>query len=356
MFQSRLTTPGGQPLAGEFSFSFFIYDVPVGGVPVWTETHDGTALPRIRVVNGLLSTVLGQGVPLDAAVFDPGGSGDRYVAVELAGEELCRVKLTATAYALSATVANGLWNPVTSTSLDAQALDDRYVDSAEVEAFVPPATTDVAGKVILAAHDATTAGAAVQGSDPRLAGIRVSVDGGTPVDRRAQVNVIAGPNLTVSAVDDPANDKVDVTVATQGLTLGADVQGYDPQLTDVAGLAPADNHVVIGNGSNFVAEDPATARASLGLEIGSNVQGFSQQLADLAGLTYPGNAGNVVAVNAGETGLELVARTSGGVTNVVLRVFDSAGTHTYNPTPNMAHCQVICTGVVSRSMWEMVLR
>lgn len=247
-FQSRLTTPAGQPLAGEFSFNFFMYDVPVGGVPVWAETHDGTALPRVRVVNGLLSTVLGQGVPLDAAVFDPGGSGDRYVAVELAGEELCRVKLTATAYALSATVANGLWNPVTSTSLDAQTIDDRYVDAAEVEAFVPPASTDVAGKVVLAAPGGTTAGTAVQGSDPRLAGIRVSANGGTPTSRRAQVNLIAGPNLTITAVDDPTNDKIDITVAAAPtadfMVLAQSTTGNSKTVTVPAGTLAADGEAL----------------------------------------------------------------------------------------------------------------
>jgi hypothetical protein len=212
-FQARLTSPNGQPLSGEFALTFRIYDDSTGLVPLWSEVHDGTALPRPRIVNGILSVVLGQTLPLDGAVFDPGGTGERYVAVELAGEELCRVKLTATAYAVAATVANTLWDPRTSTVVDAQTLDDRYVDSAEVEAFVPPATTDVAGKVILAAHDATTAGAAVQGSDPRLAGVRVRANNGTPTSRRAQVNLIAGPNLTISAVDDPGNNEVDVTVA-----------------------------------------------------------------------------------------------------------------------------------------------
>lgn len=50
-----------------------------------------------------------------------------------------------------------------------------------------------------------------------------------------------------------------------GLAIGTDVQAYDPQLSDVAGLTPSDGNFIVGNGTNFVAESGATARTSLGL-------------------------------------------------------------------------------------------
>ena len=37
------------------------------------------------------------------------------------------------------------------------------------------------------------------------------------------------------------------------LEVGVDVQAYDAQLADVAGLTPTNNHVIIGNGANFTA-------------------------------------------------------------------------------------------------------
>ncbi|BAQ85845.1 putative tail fiber protein [uncultured Mediterranean phage uvMED] len=46
----------------------------------------------------------------------------------------------------------------------------------------------------------------------------------------------------------------------------------DAQLQDVAGLAVTNGNFIVGDGSNFVAESGATARASLGLAIGSDVQ------------------------------------------------------------------------------------
>jgi uncharacterized membrane protein (UPF0127 family) len=75
-----------------------------------------------------------------------------------------------------------------------------------------------------------------------------------------------------------------------GLAIGTDVQAFDQQLSDVAGLTPTDNGVIIGNGTNFVLESGATLRTSLGLAIGTDVQGYDQQLADVAGLTPSDNA------------------------------------------------------------------
>ena len=69
-----------------------------------------------------------------------------------------------------------------------------------------------------------------------------------------------------------------------GLAIGSDVQAYDAQLADVAGLSTTDGGFIVGNGSNFVVESGSTARASLGLTIGTNVQAYDAQLADVAGL------------------------------------------------------------------------
>ena len=50
-----------------------------------------------------------------------------------------------------------------------------------------------------------------------------------------------------------------------GLAIGSDVQAYDAQLADVAGLAVTDGGFIVGDGSNFVLETAGTARTSLGL-------------------------------------------------------------------------------------------
>lgn len=47
--------------------------------------------------------------------------------------------------------------------------------------------------------------------------------------------------------------------------IGVTVQGYDAQLTDIAGLTPTDGNFIVGNGANFVTESGNTAIASLGI-------------------------------------------------------------------------------------------
>ena len=77
--------------------------------------------------------------------------------------------------------------------------------------------------------------------------------------------------------------------ALQSDDIGVTVQAYDAQLSDIAGLTPTDNGVIIGNGTNFVLESGATLRTSLGLAIGTDVQAYDAQLDDVAGLTPTDN-------------------------------------------------------------------
>ena len=69
-----------------------------------------------------------------------------------------------------------------------------------------------------------------------------------------------------------------------GLAIGTNVQAFDQQLADVAGLAVTNGGFIVGDGSNFVLETGATARASLGLTIGSDVQAFDSGINTLSGM------------------------------------------------------------------------
>jgi hypothetical protein len=109
-----------------------------------------------------------------------------------------------------------------------------------------------------------------------------------------------------------------------GLTIGTDVQAYDAGLLDIAGLAVTDSNIIVGNGTNWVAESGATARTSLGVAIGSDVQAYDAGLADIAGLAVTdsniivGDGANWVA----ETGA--TARTSLGAAALGANTFTGA--------------------------------
>jgi hypothetical protein len=143
--------------------------------------------------------------------------------------------------------------------------------------------------------------------------------------------------------------------------VGVDVQAYDAGLTDIAGLAVTDGNIIVGDGTNWVAENGATARTSLGLgsiatQASSSVTitgGSITGITDLAvadggtgqgsytdGELLIGNttgntltkatltAGTGISVTNGSGSITIAASGGGGFSNI--QVFNTSGTWT-NP-------------------------
>jgi hypothetical protein len=89
-----------------------------------------------------------------------------------------------------------------------------------------------------------------------------------------------------------------------GLAIGTDVQAYDAQLTDIAGLAVTNGNFIVGDGSNWVAESGATARTSLGL---GSIATQDSSAVDITGGTLTGTTVNSVTVGTNGSGTRTVS-------------------------------------------------
>ena len=107
-----------------------------------------------------------------------------------------------------------------------------------------------------------------------------------------ELNVLDG--ITASTAELNYTDGVTSNIQTQ---LNAKQAGH-ANLTDISNLARTDSNIIVGDGSNFILEDPNTARTSLGVAIGSDVQAFHSNLNTLSTM-QAGTAG----VLAGSTAL-----------------------------------------------------
>lgn len=84
----------GTPVHGTRSLNFHIYDIPSGGVALWSETHVDVAVEM-----GVFSVRLGSVTPLDALSFD---SQDHYLTFQIDGQAEMdpRIEMGAASFAL----------------------------------------------------------------------------------------------------------------------------------------------------------------------------------------------------------------------------------------------------------------
>jgi hypothetical protein len=136
-------------------------------------------------------------------------------------------------------------------------------------------TADINGGTV--DNAAVGAGTPSTGAFTTLSSNSTTILNGTTIPASKTLLVSTDIGVTVQGYDADTAKYDDVTANFSGTLqnggsnvlvdtdIGVNVQAYDAQLADVAGLTPADGSFIVGNGTNFITEDGATARTSLGL-------------------------------------------------------------------------------------------
>ena len=170
------------------------------------------------------------------------------------------------------------------------------------------------------------AGQVIAGDGLDKSGNTLSVDlkanGGLVIESTEIAVDLAASSITGTlAISDGGTGSTSSSAARTalGLAIGSDVQAFDAQLSDIAGLSPTDSNFIVGNGSNFVLESGATARASLGVAIGSQVQAYDADLDNLSGCQSGGSAALAALTEA-----EIQILDGATVTTAELNLLDGA--------------------------------
>ncbi len=100
-YQGRFTDPAGNPLAGPVKLTFRLYNAPVAGSVLWTETHTDVPLAQ-----GVASVLLGSLVSFSADAFT---AESRYLGITVndGAELLPRLVVTSVPFALQAESLQG---------------------------------------------------------------------------------------------------------------------------------------------------------------------------------------------------------------------------------------------------------
>ncbi|MFO8101742.1 MAG: hypothetical protein R6U37_06225 [Dehalococcoidia bacterium] len=134
-YQGYLTDSAGTPIDAPVSMVFRIYDSGTAVTPVWQETHS-----NVEVNDGLFTTILGSGSPMEAINFNQ----TLWLGVEVNGdgEMTPRQQFTSASSAIHADSANALDAP------DGSPTDAVYVDDSGLVGIGttgPDTTLDIDG-------------------------------------------------------------------------------------------------------------------------------------------------------------------------------------------------------------------
>ena len=270
------------------ALSSFNNDLGLATVATSGAYSDLSGTPTLGTAAALdAGTAASNVVQLDGSARLPAVDGSQLTNLPAAaGSLLAANNLSDVANAATARTNLGL-----AIGSDVQAYDAGLADIAGIPTtdgvFIVGNGTNFVAEIGSTARTSLGLGTAAVEDVGTTAGDIVQLDGSArlpAVDGSQLTNLPGGGDLlAANNLSDLAN--IATARTNLGVAIGSDVQAYDAQLADVAGLTPADGAFIVGDGANFVAESGATARTSLGLTIGSDVQAHDAGLDSISALT-----------------------------------------------------------------------
>jgi fibronectin-binding autotransporter adhesin len=187
--------------------------------------------------------------------------------------------------------------------LDAINFNGTAITATAAELNIMDGVTSTASELNLV--DGSSAGtivnskAVIYGSAGEVNATTLQVGGVSITSTPAELNILDGVTATTAELN--YTDGVTSNIQTQ---LDAK-QSLDADLTAIAALSNTDGNFIVGNGTTWVAESGATARASLGLTISSDVLAYDANLQSfVTAFTLPtsdGTSGQALITNGSGT-------------------------------------------------------
>ena len=289
-----------------------IYTVNASGAPTRATDFDAdsevTAGAFTFVEEGTVNGDTGHVLSTNGAIT-VGTTAITFTQFSGAGLLTAGTGLTKTGNTLNAIGGDGITANANDLAVDIAASSALHISGGALDVTVDlsDSTNDVTGT--LAAGNGGT-GVTSLGNITDAGSSRVTITGGTGAAIQGVTLDVNESNLALSSIGGSlalgsqvsgslpvANGGTGSTTASGartalGLAIGSDVQAFDAQLSDIAGLTPTDGNIIIGDGSNFTLESGATARTSLGLGTGDTptFNGAAMGAAAITGVADPSNA------------------------------------------------------------------
>jgi len=207
-YQGRLLNIEGDPLDTTITLTFNIYELPSGGLSIWTEQ-----MVDVAVEKGLFAVILGSGSPVSAELFD---GSERYLGITVGtdGEISPRTRLVSGPYALMSAFADS--SDISATVPDGAIGEVQLEDGAVT-------SNKIALSAVVGSHidsDAITSDHIADGA----------VQSGDIADGDVQSQDIA-----VGAIDSDrlADDVVDSSKIADGSVALSDIASSSAELGDV---------------------------------------------------------------------------------------------------------------------------